>query len=145
MSGILQAVTDGYLRYFQTTAAFGALLFGATFFLMLRGMRLVNDNDFVTVKNLWLVTLAGLFSVAVILTGFIAQNTLLAFHTEFLRGESFATSLCAIRDDVTTFFLECYRQDMRVLVWINLGSIGGALLSLAAWFFFQIRGPAHEK
>lgn len=138
----LKATIDGYLRFFETTGAFGALLFAAASFLLLRRFGLIRDDSLLaSFPRTSLIVVVGTCAIVVIFVGFIAQNVTLSFHYELLKGEAYAG--CNIPSDARpdTFFLECHRETLRNLVWISLSTTLIGVLALSVWLGLLLRRP----
>lgn len=145
ISEALKAALEGYLRFFETTTALGGALFGASVFLIIRAVGLINDQDVAQIRNRGLIVVTGVCALIMIVLGFIAQNVALSFNVEILRAEPFGGCDFPIDRLPTTFFMECHRFDLRKLVWLDLLASFVGIAAIGIWFVLQSRSISHEK
>lgn len=138
ISDVLDATIAGYLGFFENMATFGGAVFGATLFLVVRHVGIIRDDDLAPLKRGWVVMAAGLFGLATIALNFVAQNFVLAFHTEMLLGRALDDACYKPFDpNPLTHFRDCYRTDLRNLVRTDLVFGGFAMLLTVTWFVGQ--------
>lgn len=139
ISSTLEAALSGYLGFFETTSGLGAALFGATTFIVLRALGLIRDKDLPKIMHLGLLLTAGVCAIAMIMISFIAQNVALSFNVELLLPKAFPGCNFPVDLSPTTFFVDCHRPLLRLLVWIDLAVAFLGLSSIALWFILQLR------
>lgn len=138
IADILAATIEGYLGFFENMATFGGAVFGAALFLTVRHVGIIRDDDLSPLKRGWIVMLAGLLGMATIALHFIAQNFVLAFHTEMLLGRPLDGACKHPFDpDPHAYFTTCYREDLRLLVRIDLAVGSLSMLLTIIWFMNQ--------
>ncbi len=141
---VLDAALAGYLRFFDTTTALGGALFGAMIFLVVRAVGLVRDDDVSQTGNTRLLVVTGLCAILMIVLGFVAQNVVLSFSVELLRDKPFGG--CSFPEDNSpaTFFMDCHRKTLRVLVWLDLLASFIGVFCIGLWFILQSRRLSNE-
>jgi hypothetical protein len=132
ISDALQAALDAYKDHFEMMSSLGAALFGAAIFIVSRTMGMITDDNFFRPKASWLILISASCGLGVILLGYISNNTLANFHVDILRD---GPTICAFPTDSspTTFFMDCYRGILKILVQASLGLSFVGLVSMLAW------------
>ena len=145
ISDVLAAAIDGYLRFFDTSTTLASAMFGASLFLIVRAVGLVQDSKIGQIAGTRLITTAGLCALVVIVTGFLAQNVALSFYVEMLLPAPFGDCTFPADREPARFFLDCHRVILRSLVWVNLVFSLIAVACLGLWFILQSRSVRREN
>lgn len=135
----LQAAIEGYLGFFEMGSTLGSALFGATLFLLIRALGLVQDRDIARLIGLRLILLAGLCGLGLIVLGFLAHNVALSFFVELMQPTAFSGCEFPADRSPVSFFNQCHRLALRSLVWAASGIMALGIGAIGTWFILQSR------